>query len=251
MVYPRVLMVDRRAVRLVFTLAIIAVLSAPPRAQARPLTPSEPNILCIGDCDGSGDVIVNELILMVEIALGDAPISACPAGKCGTSPDITVDCIVAAVRATLSGCSAPIPTETSIGPPTPTAILTRTPAEPTPTPSLTSCVDSLVGGPGFVQECCPVCAPTDVCIPAEGGSDCIEVVAPDSCCWSVTRNDVFDLPSITSGQQGCGNGRVCYQLDALICHECAPEWAIQVQAHTFTIGQRWPAPPPTPTLPND
>lgn len=30
------------------------------------------------DWDGSGDVAINDLILMVSIALGNAPLSACP-----------------------------------------------------------------------------------------------------------------------------------------------------------------------------
>src|SRR5262245_21061795 len=34
---------------------------------------------CIGDCNGDGAISINELILGVQIALGEAPLAACPA----------------------------------------------------------------------------------------------------------------------------------------------------------------------------
>src|SRR5262249_58715806 len=42
-------------------------------------SPTPTAIACVGDCNGDGVVTINELILAVNIALGDAPISACPA----------------------------------------------------------------------------------------------------------------------------------------------------------------------------
>jgi hypothetical protein len=57
-----------------------------------------------GDCDGSGDVTVNEIISMVNIALGNAPLSACTAGDADGSGDITINEIIAAVKKALSGC---------------------------------------------------------------------------------------------------------------------------------------------------
>jgi hypothetical protein len=59
---------------------------------------------CAGDCDGSGDVTVNELITMVNIALGNAPLSNCPIGDADGSGDITINEILAAVNNALSGC---------------------------------------------------------------------------------------------------------------------------------------------------
>lgn len=67
---------------------------------------------CVGDCDGSGDVTVNELIAMVNIALGNAPLSTCLAGDANGSGDITVNEIVQAVSSALTGC-APPPTPTA------------------------------------------------------------------------------------------------------------------------------------------
>ena len=61
---------------------------------------------CVGDCDGSGDVAVNELITMVNIALGSAQLSACPIGDADGSGDISVNEIIQAVNFALSGCPA-------------------------------------------------------------------------------------------------------------------------------------------------
>ncbi len=62
--------------------------------------------VCVGDCDGDGTVTVNEVIAMVDIALGTAPVSSCVAGDADGSGTITVDEIVAAVNNALGGCSS-------------------------------------------------------------------------------------------------------------------------------------------------
>ncbi len=61
---------------------------------------------CVGDCNGSGDVTVNEIILMVNIALGAAPLSACAAGDIDASGAITINEIITAVNHALGSCSA-------------------------------------------------------------------------------------------------------------------------------------------------
>ena len=61
---------------------------------------------CTGDCDCSGDVTVNELISMVNIALGNQPVSACPAGDADCSGDITINEIIRAVGFALGSCPA-------------------------------------------------------------------------------------------------------------------------------------------------
>lgn len=59
--------------------------------------------LCIGDCDGGGTVIVNELVMLVNVALGSASPSVCPAGiSDGAVVDITM--LVRAVNNALGGC---------------------------------------------------------------------------------------------------------------------------------------------------
>jgi uncharacterized delta-60 repeat protein len=58
---------------------------------------------CPGDCDGSGDVTVNEIIAVVNIALGNAQPSVCPNGiPAGTEIDISL--IIQAVNNALTGC---------------------------------------------------------------------------------------------------------------------------------------------------
>jgi len=59
---------------------------------------------CSGECDASGDVTVNELIQMVNIALGTSPLSICPIGDVDCSGDITVNEIIKAVGYALSNC---------------------------------------------------------------------------------------------------------------------------------------------------
>ena len=61
-------------------------------------------IPCVGDCDGSGEVNVTDLLAMVDIALGNAPPGGCVAGDADHSGDIVIDEIVRAVDNALSGC---------------------------------------------------------------------------------------------------------------------------------------------------
>jgi hypothetical protein len=59
--------------------------------------------LCPGDCGGDGAVTVNEIITLVNIALGSAPPAACPNGiPSGASVDITL--IIKAVGFALGSC---------------------------------------------------------------------------------------------------------------------------------------------------
>ena len=59
---------------------------------------------CIGDCGGAGTVTVADLLTMVNIALGDAPISACRVGDPDGDGQITVNEILQAVGNALNGC---------------------------------------------------------------------------------------------------------------------------------------------------
>ena len=64
-------------------------------------TPPE---VCVGDCDGTATVAINDLITLVNIALGTAQPSACPHGiPSGT--EVTVAVIIQAVNNALNGCS--------------------------------------------------------------------------------------------------------------------------------------------------
>jgi hypothetical protein len=60
---------------------------------------------CVGDCDGTGSVTVDEIITLVNIALGNAAASACPHGV-ASGADVTVALIIQAVNVALNGCGA-------------------------------------------------------------------------------------------------------------------------------------------------
>jgi len=62
--------------------------------------------VCVGDCDGSKSVEVNELIAGVSIALGARPLSSCPAFDCAGTGRVEVSCLIAGVNAVLGGCPA-------------------------------------------------------------------------------------------------------------------------------------------------
>ena len=59
---------------------------------------------CVGDCDGNGTVAVNELILGVNIALGNAPAAQCAAFDPDATTTVSISELVQAVNAALNGC---------------------------------------------------------------------------------------------------------------------------------------------------
>ena len=82
---------------------------------ANPLTPSRtptdtptatptPEIACVGDCDGSGDVTVAEAIVLVNVALGNRELDACLAGDRDGDGMITVDELIFAASRVQNGC---------------------------------------------------------------------------------------------------------------------------------------------------
>jgi hypothetical protein len=64
--------------------------------------------VCGGDCDGSGAVVINELLGMVRIALGLADTAACTAGDANRDGAIAIHEILAAVVNALDGCALSI-----------------------------------------------------------------------------------------------------------------------------------------------
>lgn len=63
-------------------------------------------VSCVGDCDGSSEVTVDELVTGVNIALGSLPLSACRSFDTDTDGAVTVDELVRAVNDALAGCVA-------------------------------------------------------------------------------------------------------------------------------------------------
>lgn len=60
--------------------------------------------ICVGDCDGSGAVTVDEILTGVNIALGLRAVGDCPAFDSDSSGSVTVDEILTAVNNALNGC---------------------------------------------------------------------------------------------------------------------------------------------------
>ncbi len=77
-------------------LALLLALVTPAAAGAQPAT-------CGGDCDGDRVVTVDEILVAIGVALGDAT-GACTAADIDRDGSVTVDEIVVAVAAALVGC---------------------------------------------------------------------------------------------------------------------------------------------------
>lgn len=59
---------------------------------------------CAGDCNSNGQVTVDELLTMVNIALGNANVKTCLPGDANHDNEITIDEILTAVNNALTGC---------------------------------------------------------------------------------------------------------------------------------------------------
>lgn len=61
---------------------------------------------CPGDCNGDRTVTVDEILAMVNIALGEGSVASCTAGDTNGDRQITVDEILGGVDSALNGCGA-------------------------------------------------------------------------------------------------------------------------------------------------
>jgi hypothetical protein len=68
------------------------------------LTATPPVQSCIGDCNNSGTVTIDELVKGVNIALALQPISTCPSLNVNDQGTVTVDALIRAVNNALKGC---------------------------------------------------------------------------------------------------------------------------------------------------
>ena len=62
---------------------------------------------CVGDCNGDGQVSINELVLGVNIALGSLPADACPAFDPNGNDAVAINELIAGVGNALNGCPPP------------------------------------------------------------------------------------------------------------------------------------------------
>ena len=67
-------------------------------------TGSSPAVVCVGDCGNNGAVTIDELLKMVNVALGYAQVAECAAGDPNHDGSITIDELIRAVNNALSGC---------------------------------------------------------------------------------------------------------------------------------------------------
>jgi len=82
----------------------------PPTATLSP-TPGEspsftasPRIACPGDCNGDGEVTIDEIITGVDIVLETTPLAACSSFDVNGDSLVTVDELLAGVIRGLDGC---------------------------------------------------------------------------------------------------------------------------------------------------
>lgn len=75
-----------------------------PQPPTPTITPTRAPVPCVGDCNGSGDVAVNELVTSVNIALGNLAIAVCTDIDANDSGTVEINELIAAVNAALSSC---------------------------------------------------------------------------------------------------------------------------------------------------
>jgi len=79
--------------------------SVTPTPSATPMaTPTRTPGVCVGDCGAAGEVTIDDLLRLVNIALDNAPLSDCTAGDANGDGEITIDEILTAVNNALNGC---------------------------------------------------------------------------------------------------------------------------------------------------
>ena len=86
----------------IVTATVPPTLTVTATARTSPTSTSIP-IACVGDCDGLNGVTVNEIITLVNVALGNAEPSACPHGV-PDATEVNVALIIQAVNNALGGC---------------------------------------------------------------------------------------------------------------------------------------------------
>ena len=83
------------------------VTGTPPTPTGSPMVSATPTLsqsTCVGDCDGHGTVTVDELVIGVNVALGNLQLALCPAFDRDHNNKVTVDELVLGVNAALNGC---------------------------------------------------------------------------------------------------------------------------------------------------
>jgi hypothetical protein len=99
----------------VYPLVAGEVLGSDPDGAPVPLTGSDgaitvdappPPPACAGDCDGSGEVSINELLLGVNILIGSTPLAQCAAMDTNDDGSVAINELIQAVNVALGSCPA-------------------------------------------------------------------------------------------------------------------------------------------------
>ncbi len=81
----------------------LPTVTVPPTSTRTPATPPTPGA-CVGDCNGNGELTVNELISGVNIAQGNAALSTCPSFDVNGDGSVGINELISGVNALLNGC---------------------------------------------------------------------------------------------------------------------------------------------------
>jgi Tol biopolymer transport system component len=73
-------------------------------ATPTPVPAPTPGVACPGDCDGDGEVFVNEVTMAVRILAGEAPLSECPAADADGDGEVFVTDVTRAALSLGLGC---------------------------------------------------------------------------------------------------------------------------------------------------
>jgi hypothetical protein len=179
-----------------------------PAPTATPTSISAASV-CVGDCKGDGQVTVDEIITMVDIALGNAQPSACFKGLL-SGADIEINLIIQAVNNALNRCP------------------------PTPTPPPGRCRDSnecIVQNSGFclVPGGFPGCGPTPAPVPTwnqcQTDSDCHSRGDTFICAPVDPATCQFGLACMAGCQadSDCRIDQTCDELHRCVARPCASD----------------------------
>src|SRR4029453_5374101 len=181
---------------------------------------------CVGDCSGTGEVRINDLILGVNISLGLQPADACPAFQ-NAQGEVTIAQLIKGVNNSLEGCP-PGPTLTptnTIGVPTApatatvTATATATTAVPPATATATVTATATIGVPTATATA-TVTATTTIGVPTATATATITATptatptSPPGCGDNVVGEGEQCDPVGSS----CGAGAVCQHDCTCPCH---------------------------------
>ncbi len=96
-------------------LSLLGCASDPICAPLFPATPSPTPTLsaCVGDCHGTGQVTIGDILIMVNVLLGTLDVGGCRPGDANGDGTIAINEIVSAVANALDGCPSPPATATA------------------------------------------------------------------------------------------------------------------------------------------